>query len=487
MIGMQSPPISSSLISAAQDCYDAYGLDNLPSAWQRNSLDYHYLSIYPSLRQMRPLPNDILLPYPEIVHNLYIHIPFCSGVCEFCAYFLVAINPKKRAAVTHYLELVKQELLLHQQHTQLDISYLFVGGGTPSLIPPEALHTFLQFLVDRKMVGSNLLGTFELHPEFFRNTAEAISCLTILKQYGVGRVSIGYQVSDEHLLQASKRRHTVDFLDEAMSLLRRHGFLVNLDLMYGLAEQSLASWEVTLRNAVAVEPDSISTYFLFVEKGTVTHHKIQKGQVRLPTHRHIQTQHLMAQLYLESQGFYELPNDFYTRPEGDPTDFRPLYLPSDACTLPVGAGAYGYFNNVQFCNVFDLEQYRRRVMDGRSPVWRGYHLDAIESFQRDVMFALKNDPYLDCRLFEAKYNRNPALDFARQFAILQQLGLVQGDHSRVQLTPKGRLCVEEISSLFRCGHIVDENGTADAAERALLDKHNYAPTYPGLEAVGSGK
>lgn len=471
---------SSDLIAHAQLLYETHRLYDLPAALRRNSLDYHYLSVYPSLRQMRPLPPENLLPYPDKIHSVYLHVPFCSGVCEFCSYYLVAISPKKRAAIADYLELVKQELLFHQQHTQLDVNYLFLGGGTPSLIPPEALGSFLQFLDDQQMLNTNLLGTVELHPEFFGNTAEATTFLTSLKQFGIGRVSVGYQVSDDHLLQAAKRRHAADFMAGAMALLRRHGFLVNLDLMYGLAEQSLASWETTLCNAVAYEPDSISTYFLFVEKGTITQQKIQKGLMILPDHRHIQTQHLLAQLYLEGEGFYELPNDFYTRPDGDPTAFRPLYLPSDACTLPIGAGAYGYFNNVQFYNVFDLAQYRERITSGRSPVWRGYYLNPEESVHRDVMFALKNDPYLDCHLFKGKYNKNLATHFAPQWATLRRFGLVEMDGRRVQLTAKGRLCVEEISSLFRCLHILENNETVAESERALLDKHNFSPTYPAL-------
>jgi oxygen-independent coproporphyrinogen-3 oxidase len=251
-----------------------------------------------------------------------------------------------------------------------------------------------------------------------------------------------------------------------------------MDLMYGLAEQSLASWEATLRDAVAFETDSISTYFLFVDRGTVTYNKVQKGEIILPDHRHIQTQHLMAQLYLESEGFHELPNDFYARPDSDPADFRPSRLPSDGCTLPIGPGAYGYFNHVQFCNVFDLEQYRERICSGRSPVWRGYALNEEESFHRDVMFALKNDPYLDCDLFKAAYNRSPVDTFASQFARLQELDLVAIEGGRVQLTRKGRLCVEEISSLFRHPGITEEKGIT--AEQALLDKHNFAPTYTGL-------
>ncbi|HOU42015.1 MAG TPA: hypothetical protein PK829_12185, partial [Promineifilum sp.] len=89
----------SALIAAAEAQYDAYHLDDLPPALQRHSLDYYYLSVYPSLAEMRPLAGGDAPPYPATIHNAYIHIPFCSGVCDFCSYYLVAISPRRRAAV----------------------------------------------------------------------------------------------------------------------------------------------------------------------------------------------------------------------------------------------------------------------------------------------------------------------------------------------------------------------------------------------------
>ena len=113
--------------------------------------------------------------------------------------------------------------------------------------------------------------------------------------------------------------------------------------MYGLVGQPAAAWATTLADAVAAAPDSISTYFLFVDRGTGLYERVRRGAVALPTHRAAQTQHIMAQLYLEAHGYYELPNDFWARGVVDPATFRPERLPSAAVTLPVGPGAYGYY------------------------------------------------------------------------------------------------------------------------------------------------
>ncbi len=464
-----------SLITEASALYDAYRLDELPPVLRRNSLDYYYLSIYPSLAEMRPLAEEDAPPYPATVGNAYVHIPFCSGVCDFCSYYLVAISPRRRAAVARYLERVAAEFDRHARHTTLDLTYLYVGGGTPSLIPPDALEGFLAHLRQRGYLNPAALGTLELHPEFFADEAAAVAFLRILRRYGLGRVSVGYQASDDDLLRRTKRRHASGFLAGAMALLRAEGFLVNLDLMYGLVGQSAEAWAATLADAVAAAPDSVSTYFLFVDRGTGLYERVRRGAVELPSHRAAQTQHIMAQLYLEANGYHELPNDFWARGGADPAGFSVARLPSAAVTLPVGPGAYGYYGGAQLANVFDLDEYGRRIDAGQSPLWRGYRLSAGEAFHRDVMFALKNDPYIDCALFRAAYNRSPLEKFAARFARLERLGLVVIESERVRLTAKGRLCVEEIAALFRHPAIAP---AADAAQ-PLLQKHNFAPTYPG--------
>ena len=468
-----------SLSDEASARYDAYRLDELPHALRRNSLDYYYLSIYPSLSEMRPLAPGDEPVYPATVNNAYIHIPFCSGVCDFCSYYLVAISSRRRADIARYLQHVKAELDLHARHTTLDISYIYFGGGTPSLVPPDALQDFLAYLSERRYLNPAAMGTLELHPEFFGDAAAATYFLGILRQYGIRRVSVGYQASDEDLLRATNRRHAADFMSEAMAVLRTAGFLVNIDLMYGLAGQSLASWERTLDDAVAFRPDSISTYFLFVDRETGLYERVRRGKVALPNHRHVQTQHLMAQLVLEFAGYYELPNDFWARDVGDPATFRPERLPSAAVTLPVGPGAYGYYGGAQLANVFDLVEYERRMLEGQvSPLWRAYKLNEDEAFHRDVMFSLKNDPFVDGSLFRTAYNRSPLDHFGAILNQLARLNMVDVTGDRICLTQKGRLCVEEIASLFRHPGI---GAAADSeAGNRLLAKHNFAPTYPSV-------
>jgi oxygen-independent coproporphyrinogen-3 oxidase len=164
---------------------------------------------------------------------------------------------------------------------------------------------------------------------------------------------------------------------------------------------------------------------------------------------------------------------------GDPATFRPERLASAAVTLPIGPGAYGHYSYTQLANVFDLGEYARRMAAGHSPLWRGRRLSADEAFHRDVMFALKNDPFIDCRLFRTAYNRSPLEVFAATFEHLFSLGFITAKEDEIHLTPKGRLCVEEIAGLFRHPAISRANGAGALSE--LLVKHNFAPSYPAVE------
>lgn len=469
------------LVTTAKELYADLDMDALPPALQRDSIPYYYLSVYPGMQEMRDATPETLPKLPDRVNSIYMHTPYCTGVCDFCSYFLTTVDPDDRSPITDYLELAKKEAGQHSDQTDLDISYLYFGGGTPSLIPPRTLEGFLQFLDEKGALNKDLHGTLELHPEFFSNLSEAQAFIDVLRAYNIGRVSIGFESADETILDDYNRRHNNAFLDTAFDFLRQNGMLVNLDLMYGLPGLSNERWEATLNTALSYIPDSLSTYFLFVDPGTVTHREVRSGIIKLPSHETVQVQHLMAQLALEGAGYHELPNDFYAKVD-DPTMFVADTLPSDLASLPIGAGGYGFYDNTQFFTQFSLAGYRAKVANGESTISRLHRFDDEGLMRRDVMFGFKNSPYLNLALFRNKYGEDPLHQFPETFELLDRLGMVTVDESRTRasLTRKGRLCVEEIAGLFRIPGLSPEVGRNRQVQQRIT-KHNFAPTYPTLD------
>lgn len=469
----------SPLIEAAAAQYSEFDMDDLPPELQRNSSYYYYLSVYPGLGQMNDLHEAELPKLPSEVKSAYVHTPYCTGVCSFCSYFLTTVNDQDRSPITSYYETVKQEISQRATETDLNLSYIYFGGGTPSLIPLKTLEDFFSFLKSNQFLDENLYGTLELHPEFFNDPNRAQEFIDILKFNGVKRVSLGYQSSEDDILETTNRRHSSLFLREAIQFLKENEMMVGLDLMYGLPGMTHEQWEQTLNEAISCDPDSIATYFLFLSPRTAMHAQVKRGVVQLPPHRQLQTQHIMAQLLLSEHGYHELPNDFYAKVQTDPLAFNQESLPSSGVSLPIGAGSYGHYDSTQFFNQFSLKNYKEAIDAHRSPIWRGYKLVGEEAMRRDVMFSLKNSPYMDLKLFESQYGLDPLVVFEGVIHRLLSLQMVAIDDTRhrLTLTPKGRLCVEEIACLFAIPNFPLRKSPHSSHERRKIEKHHFAPLY----------
>ena len=450
-------------------------LADLPQRLTRNSLEYYYLSVWPGLLQLEPLGPDA--PRPVRVESGYLHFPFCSGLCDFCSYFVVVSrDPARDGRIGRHVDDLLLEIDLNQERFEIELSYLYLGGGTPSLLPSEQLDRLFAGLQSRGALAEQRVGTVEVHPEFFEDEQRAGAFLDVVQAHGITRVSVGFQTADDALLEHTNRRHRSDFAGRAVEYLQSRGFTVNLDLMYGLPDQSVESWVVSLETVLALAPDSVSTYFMFLDPGTPLWREVDRGAVALPSHELVQTQHLAAQLVLEQGGLVELPGDFWCKVDGDPAAFTQTALPSEGNSLGLGAGAYGYYADMQYFNHFSLTGYRKMLQERRVPLWRGAVLSAEQHRCRDIMFSLKNSPCLRLDLFTARHGVSPLDTYPEVFDLLLGLDLVRVDSQTVRLTLKGRLLVEEIACLFEpAGHHAAARRENGAPMR--LRRHNFAPTY----------
>lgn len=450
-------------------------LDALRGELRRRSEKHYYLSIWPPLTAMSDHGDRDYPRYPKTVTNLYLHTPFCSGACSFCNYYFQVADPAtRRDRIAAFLDTLLREIELHGQQAHIAASYLYFGGGTPSLIPADLLSGFLDRLGDRRVLAQSPMATIEVHPELFGDTGAASAFLDVCKAKGIGRVSLGIQDLDEEVLARSNRRHGIDLYAHALRLVRDRGLLVNLDLMYGLPGQDKAGWERSLRFSVAQMADSISVYFLFLNGRTALGKKAASGKVALPSYRYAQELHLMAQFYLEEHGYAELPGDFFGLNEVPPLLRDRTSLPSGSHTLPLGPGSYGYFDQTQFANHFSEDEWRRSIRSGRRPIWRSHRHCPDESFRRDVMFSIKNSLGLNRHSILSAWGEAAFGQLLPVLASLEQDGLVAADPAGYLLTRKGRLCAEEIACLFAPPL---PSVRAAAASDRLAARHDFSPTY----------
>jgi len=208
------------------------------------------------------------------VLELYIHIPFCKSKCRYCDF---ASYPHREERMARYCQALQKEMALYAPF-QEPLETLFIGGGTPSLLPPEWMDGLLGAVRERFTCAEDMEFTCEanpgtLTPEFLR----------VLKKHGCNRLSLGAQASQERLLKALGRIHTWQEAEEAAQIAREAGFQnISLDLMFGLPGQTLEDWQETLAKALRLQPDHLSCYGLIIEEGTPFFDMEQKGQLLLP-------------------------------------------------------------------------------------------------------------------------------------------------------------------------------------------------------------
>ncbi|HKV87640.1 MAG TPA: radical SAM family heme chaperone HemW [Candidatus Dormibacteraeota bacterium] len=205
--------------------------------------------------------------------HLYVHIPFCKHKCGYCDFNAYAGMDR---LMPDYVDALEKELLFARERypfQQLETVYL--GGGTPSLLPAELIARVLAFIRGTFDVAPDAEVTLEANPA---STDEPR--LAAWLEGGVNRMSLGVQGFDPRALAVLERKSDAAQATRAFRLAREMGVAnLSIDLIYAVPFQSRDTWLDTLRRAVALEPDHISTYCLSFEEGTLLHRRRAQGRV----------------------------------------------------------------------------------------------------------------------------------------------------------------------------------------------------------------
>ena len=292
--------------------------------------------------------------------GLYVHVPFCLTRCGYCDFNTYA--GLGHLAKAYVGALVREAELHTAGWAEVPFVSVFLGGGTPTTLEPRVLGDLLERLRGLFAVAADAEVTVEANPDTVdeRSVAE-------LRARGVTRLSLGVQSFDPAVLAALERLHPAASARAAFAAARRAGFDdVNLDLIYGAAGETPASWRRTLEEAAALGPDHVSAYALTIEPGTPLGRRVAAGLVPPPD------PDLQAEMYalgcslLGEAGLehYEVSN--WARPgrrcvhnlgywEGRPY-------------LGLGAGAHSYRDGRRWWNVRHPARYVEEASAGRSPV-----------------------------------------------------------------------------------------------------------------------
>jgi len=324
------------------------------------------------------------------MRHLYVHVPFCARRCSYCDF---SIAVRKRIPSREYVDAVRRESALALcDGAQEGLDTLYLGGGTPSLLGPEALATLLTSLLDVFRATSLRNGvevTLEANPEDVTPERAAI-----WRRAGVNRVSLGAQSFDDGVLAWMHRSHGAAGIGAAVRTLRAAGIdNVSLDLIFALPGELARDWARDLDLACALEPDHLSLYGLTVEERTPLARWISRGAATAPDDERYAEEYLLAHDRLARDGyrFYEVSNA--ARP-GRRSRHNSAYW-SAAAYLGLGPAAHSFDGRARRWNVSGWEDYRRAIAAGRSPVEGEERLTDDQRALEAVYLALRTADGLD--------------------------------------------------------------------------------------------
>ncbi|WP_030249524.1 radical SAM family heme chaperone HemW [Streptomyces violens] len=323
-----------------------------------------------------PMPEDGALPASaldgagERPLGFYLHVPYCAtrcGYCDFNTYTATELRGSGGvlASRENYADTLIEEIRLARKVMGDDprrVETVFVGGGTPTLLPAADLSRMLAAIRDEFGFTPDAEITTEANPESVdpRYLAE-------LRSGGFNRVSFGMQSARQHVLKILDRTHTPGRPEACVAEARAAGFdHVNLDLIYGTPGETDDDWRASLDAAVGAGPDHVSAYALIVEEGTQLARRIRRGEVPMTDDDEHADRYLIAEETLTAAGFawYEVSNWATSQPAR--CRHNELYW-TGADWWGAGPGAHSHVGGVRWWNAKHPAAYAQALTEGRSP------------------------------------------------------------------------------------------------------------------------
>jgi oxygen-independent coproporphyrinogen-3 oxidase len=378
-----------------------------------------------SLPDGEPAPADGRLPDGTRLtepFGVYVHVPFCVTRCGYCDFNTYTDQHGQMAS---YADTVISELRLARAvlPEAPAVSTVFVGGGTPTLLPSADLVRVVQAVDELFGLVPGAEVTTEANPDSVDQRS-----LAQLRDGGFTRVSFGMQSAVPHVLAALDRTHTPGRPEAAVDEAKAVGFeQVSLDLIYGAPGESDADWQTSLEAALSAEPTHVSAYALIVEEGTRLGAQVRRGEVPMPDDDVLADRYLMADEALGHLGWYEVSN------WGEPCRHNVGYW-TGGSWWGAGPGAHSHVGGVRWWNAKHPAAYAERVSSGVSP-----------ALAREVLSDA--DRRTERVLLEVRLREGLPIDVLDDPARVDQLvtdGLVERHDDRVVLTLRGRLLADAV-------------------------------------------
>lgn len=372
--------------------------------------------------------------------GIYIHIPFCETRCHYCNF---ATGGYESELARRYVAAVRAEISQAEVNNGMrQVDSIYFGGGTPTTLTVEQLGRIIELCRTTFDVSPNTEITSEANPGTISQ-----EFLEGLRATGVNRLSFGVQSFDDGELQMIGRSHSSEEAREAVRLARAAGFEnVSIDLIAGLPEQKMETWQRNLEEAFALAPDHLSVYLLELYKDAPLLHRINRGEL------HAIEDELTVEMYFalkdeaERHGFdhYEISN--WGRP-GFESRHNLKYW-TGAPYWAFGVSAAGYDGARRWSNTRNIHEYLTKIESGESPVAEVTELDDEDRQSENLFLRLRLKEGVNLREHEARFGVNVVERYADDLARLDEAGLIELNDGILKISRAGTVLANEVFEAF---------------------------------------
>lgn len=364
--------------------------------------------------------------------GIYVHIPFCVKKCNYCDFLSFPLKTDTDCRKTeNYVKALQQEIRnpFKLPESPAEVDTIYFGGGTPSLLSEWQIGAVLEMINRKFLVNPKAEITMECNP----GTVTAQS-LRAYRELGINRLSIGIQSAVEKELALLGRIHTFSQAKQAVSWAREAGFTnLSVDLMSAVPGQTLASYEHSLREILALEPQHISSYSLIIEEGTPFYEKYKDSPpVEEETDRKM---YEMTQQMLVDRGYarYEISN--YARPGYESRHNTKYWIGEDY--LGVGLGASSKIGKFRLKNETDMTTYLEKLGNGETVTFVEEKLSEEDEKFEFFILGMRCRKGVSLKKYKERFGEDASLRYGKTIEKICGMGLAAREEDRLFLTDKG--------------------------------------------------
>jgi len=383
---------------------------------------------------------------PDLIQSLYVHVPFCAQKCAYCAFFSEASSGE---LINRYTDALVRELELVAG--DLKPRTIFFGGGTPSILNLKQWETIL-----RAMERLGLLGAEEFTVECNPATV-SLDKAKLFRAYGINRVSMGVQSLDEALLDRLGRIHSREMVFKSFDILRQAGFdNLNIDLMFAIPGQTMDIWRATLKEAIALGSEHLSSYEVIYEEDTPLYAQLQAKEFDVDEDLACEMYEALVE-HATGAGYrqYEIANFA----KNQSTVEKTAGIPSRACKHNVnywrggsfyglGPSATGYVRGVRTKNWSNTQLYCEQLEKGKRAIEAREELKPLARAGETAAFGLRMNAGWPFEDFTRATGHDLRSEWGAEMKQLAERGWGRIASEGFQLTQQGLRFADSAAEMF---------------------------------------